>query len=450
MTSKSKTAPEDLRTTIMEGSRKRLWPRLLMFAVIIGLGVWAWTWWKERQAAANAGPGFVTQPVTLGNLELTVTATGNLEPTNEVTVGSELSGTTLEVYVDTNDKVTKGQPLAKLDTTKLAQQTEASRASVISAKARVEQAKATLAESNATLARQQELHRLSDGKIPSKADLDAAVASADRAKADLASAEAAVGEAEAQVRINESDLGKSIIRSPIDGIVLTRSLEPGQTVAASFQAPELFVIAERLEQMKLEVAIAEADIGRVENGQEASFTVDAWPERSYKAAVRKVAFGSAITDNVVTYETELEVDNGDLSLRPGMTATADIQVASAEGVLLVPAAALRFNPEAANAPAGGSQAGGQRPSFVQNLIPVGGRARRGSGGGQRPGQADAPEKQSKGGGHSKIYILRDGNPIPIEVKVGLNDGRQVEVLGEGLEEGLPVIVRAGTTKGAKR
>lgn len=366
----------------------------------------------------------MTEVLERGEISLTITATGNLAPTTAVTVGGELSGTTLEVYVDFNDRVTQGTPLAKLDTSKLSQQTEISRASVRSAQARVAQAAATVAESAAALTRQRELI---ESKLVSTADLEVTIAAAGRADADLSSAKATVGEAEAQVRINEYDLSKAIIKSPIDGIVLTRSIEPGQTVAASFTAPQLFVIAEKLERMKLNVAIAEADIGRVAAGQNSTFTVDAWPDRSYNARVAKVSFGSAVTDNVVTYLAELEVQNDDLSLRPGMTATADIRVAESTNVFLVSTAALRFSPAGTtNAPAAAKK------SFVQSLIPM--PTRRSS----RPSDSDAAVKPAG----SRLWVLRAGQPESIAVRLGLSDGRHTEVSGEGLTEGMVIILRA--------
>ena len=317
------------------------------------------------RGAKTLDPQYVMAPVERGDLSLTVTATGNLEPTNKVTVGSELSGTALEVLVDTNDRVTKGQPLAKLDTRKLSQQIAGSRAALASAKAKVSEAQATEVEKASALSRAEELKKLSDGKAPSKADMDTAIAAADRARADLLSAEATVDEAKAQLETFETDLGKATIAAPIDGIVLTRRLEPGQTVAASFTAPELFVIAENLERMKLQVAVAEADIGGVKEGQIATFTVDAWPDRSYSAKVIKAAYGSTVTDNVVTYETELEVANEDLSLRPGMTATVDISTAKAKGVLLVPSAALQFDLEATAK----AKSATPKKSFLQSIVP---------------------------------------------------------------------------------
>jgi len=422
-------APADLAAVIKSGATNHTKRNIILALVIVVAAVGAWLWWRSVERTKNQAPAYVTEPLTRGDISLIITATGNLEPTNEVIVGSELSGTTLEVNADINDRVTKGQPLAKLDTSKLTQQTESSRANVKSAQAKVVLAEATVKESQALLARQQGLHKLSDGAVPSDAELDIATATADRASADLLSARSAVGVAEAQVKINENDLSKAIIKSPIDGIVLTRSIEPGQTVAASFTAPQLFVIAEKLERMKLNVAIAEADIGRVTKAQKSTFTVDAWPDRSYTASVSKVSFGSVVKDNVVTYLAELEVSNDDLSLRPGMTATADIRVAESIHVFLVPTVALRFDPSAAVATTGAA-----KKSFVQSLIPMPTRNR------SRPESKDGDEKPSVK--NARIWVLRNGKAEPITLKLGLTDGRHTEVTGDGLSEGLLIITRA--------
>lgn len=412
------------------------WRRMILPLVALAILAGGFFFWRSMAANNGNKVSYVTEPIKQGNLRTTVTATGNLKPTNEITVGSELSGTVKEVKVDTNDRVTKGQELAKLDTSKLERQTDSSRATALAAEARVGQAQATLVESEAGLKRLQKLKEASGGKLPSQADMDAAVASAERAKADLASVQAEVQQAQANIGTNESDLQKSVIRSPIDGIILTRNIEPGQTVAATMTAPELFVVAEKLENMKLEVAVAEADIGKVEDGQKASFTVDAWPSRTYEATVKKVEFGSTVTDNVVTYSTELEVTNDDLSLRPGMTATAEIAVAEANDAFLVPNAALRFNPESAQAAAG---SGAPKKSFVQSLVP--GPPRRAMG--RVQSTDDGPK--IKAGEPAKLWILRDGKPVALTVKTGLTDGRVTAVSGEGLADGLQVITHAKTT-----
>lgn len=407
--------------------------RLFIAAGVVALLVAAFFVWRALGSGNIDRTTYVTEPVRRGDLEMTITATGNLEPTNEVTVGSELSGTVTQVLVETNDRVTKDQVLAQLDTSKLERQTESSRAAAAAAEAKVGQARATLVESDAGLLRLQKLKEASDGKLPSQADMDAAIASVERAKADLASAEAEVRQAQANVGTNESDLKKSVIRSPVDGIVLTRNIEPGQTVAATMTAPELFVVAEKLENMKLEVAVAEADIGQLKPGQRATFTVDAWPSRSFEATVKKVEFGSTVTDNVVTYKTELEVGNNDLSLRPGMTATAEIAVAQAEDVLLVPNAALRFDPTATAA----GPATAPKRSFVQSLVP--GPPRRMSGG--KPTTEDSPPVP-KAGQRARVWTLKDGKPSPIEVETCLSDGNATAISGEGLSEGMAVIIHA--------
>lgn len=430
---------------------------LLWLLVIAALGGGYFAWSKTHTPDLPA-VSYTTEPVKRGDIKLTVTATGNLEPTTEIIIGSMLSGNAGEVYVDINDRVKKGQELAKIVVRRLDQDTDNSRASLAAAQAKVKQVEATVMEADAALARAEELHKISGGRTPSKADMVTAQAAAARAKADLGNAKAAVEQSEASLRANLSDQERAILRSPIDGVVLKRALEPGQTVASSFNSPELFVLAENLEHMKLKVAVAEADIGRVAPGQNASFTVDAWPERSYSAKVTRVSFGSAITDNVVTYETELEVANADLSLRPGMTATADIHVAEAKGVLLVPTAALRFDPKAASAassrtgggPPGG--AGGEKKSFVQSLMPgpprrsgsSGGGGSGGPGGGGPRGGAEpaADSAKPRSGGHSQVWVLKDGQPVAVSVKVGLSDSRMTEVSGEGISEDTPIITRA--------
>jgi HlyD family secretion protein len=405
-----------------------LWKWLLPALVLVAGALLYWHF--SRKDGRENEPVFKTENIVRGDIDLIVTATGNLTPTNQVTIGSELSGTVSEVLVDINDTVKKDQPIAQLDTAKLTQQTERNRAILLSAEARVTLAMATLTENTASLARYQDLLELSEGKTPSKAQMDTAQAAVDRSKAELESAKAAVNEAQANLRAIERDLSKSIIRSPVDGIVLSRTVEVGQTVAASFTAPVLFVIAEDLRKMDLVVTVAEADIGRVAAGQKASFTVDAWPTRTYHATVQRVAYGSVITNNVVTYNVELGVENSDLSLRPGMTATADISVARATQVLHVPNAALRFDPESVLEFLKKTD---PKRTLVQALSP---------GGGRRWSQSPTIQKPDERSKATSVWFLRDGVPVECPVSVGLTNGRITEVSGEGLREGLPVIISA--------
>jgi len=397
--------------------------RWLIVAVVFALAGGGFVWFRSGPAAA-AAPQYQTEPLGRGNLRVTVSATGKLAPINQVDVGSELSGTIETVLVDDNDRVNKGQVLARLDLTKLQNQVAKSKAALASAEAKVLQAVATVKESRASLGRLRQVAKLSGGKVPAPTELETAEATVDRAVADEASARAAVEEARATLRTNETDLAKASIRSPIDGVVLQRKVEPGQTVAASLQAPVLFTLAENLAQMELQVDVDEADVGQVREGQSATFTVDAYPNRSYPARIRQVRFGAETVNNVVTYKTMLNVDNDDLSLRPGMTATAEIVTAERENVLLVPNAALRFTPPPPEAQSGGG-------GLVASLLP-------------RPPRGLAPRRQStnaKGGKGAtrQIWVLRDGQPVAVPVTVGSSDGRMTEVTGEGLEPGLPVI-----------
>ncbi|MBK1834159.1 efflux RND transporter periplasmic adaptor subunit [Roseibacillus ishigakijimensis] len=422
----------DLADIMASAQRSHSRGRWFTLLVLLLLAAGVILWLRQREERNDLDPTFATESIRRGAVALTITTTGTLEPLNEVTIGSEISGTVAEVYVDINDEVTKGQPLAKLDTTKLAQQTEISRASLRAANASVSQAQASLQEARANLARLQKLHEVSAGRSPSQADLDAAQATVARAQADLEAAQAQVAQAQANLISNESDLKKGVLHSPVDGVVLTRSIEVGQTVAAQFQAPELFVIAEDLSTMNLVVAVAEADIGRVATRQRATFTVDAWPKRTFSAEVEKVSFGSEVTDNVVTYETELSVTNEDLSLRPGMTATATIAVAEAEDVLLVPNTALRFDPSQ-TAPAG--EGAEPKKSLVQSLTP--GPPRRGNGSGRRPpGEEPAPGSAKP----DRVWVLRDGRPVPILVETGLSDGRHTGITAPDLHAGEAVII----------
>ncbi len=434
----SHDSSEDLATIVRSGASRpvRKWIFIGVGVALIGVG--AWYYFQSGNLNGETKADYQTENSKIGRIALIVTAAGNLAPTNQIIVGSELSGTAKEVLVDTNDQVKKGQTLARLDTTKLDQQTERSRAALLAAKARVSQATATVAESKASLGRQEELLELSGGKTPSRAVMETSKATLARAQADLESAQAAVTGAEADVRAFESDQAKTIIRSPVDGIVLSRSIEVGQTVAASFTAPTLFTIAEDLKKMELLVNVSEADIGRIEVGQTATFNVDAWPTRSYTAKVKKVAFGavgtgttakegSSTSNTAVTYSTELEVTNEDLSLRPGMTATVDIAIVDKKDILVVPNSALRFDPVAAAAI---GKPDATKRNLVQSLSPGGGRRWRGA----------PPPKAGSSDSTPKVWVLKDGEPSEIPVTPGITDGRVTEITAGELTADTPLII----------
>ncbi len=375
------------------------------------------------------GVRYTTTPAQRGDITVKVTATGTLQPTIQVDVGSELSGTIRSVDVDFNDAVSVGQVLARLDTTRLDAQVLQSSAVVDSAQAKLVQAQATVAEAESQLARLLHVREISGGKVPSQQELDAANAIALRARSEVASSRAAIAQAKATLDAQQTDLGKAAIRSPVDGIVLLRAAEPGQTVAASLQAPILFTLAEDLTRMELHVSVDEADVGQVEEGQEATFTVDAWPDRSFTARVAQVRFGATATEGVgvVTYETVLEVDNAEHLLRPGMTATAEITVKQIDDALLVPNAALRFTPpESASAPSGG---------LLRALIP-------GRGPSQRRPRADH-NGQARA---ERVYVLDDGEAKPVEIAIGATDGTFSEVTRGELESGTELVIDARVPK----
>ncbi len=403
---------------------RRRWRWMLAAAAVIALAAAALLLFGRSDGSASVEQ-YETEAMTRGTLTVKVSATGNLQPTNEVDVGSEVSGLVEKVLVDDNDHVKTGQVLAQLDISKLEDQRVNARAALASADARVQQAAASVKEANANLSRLRQVSELSGGKVPSKAEMETAEATLSRAEADEASARAAVEQARAALNSAETNLAKASIESPIDGVVLSRQIEPGQTVAASFQAPTLFTLAEDLAAMELEVDVDEADVGSVRDGQAATFSVDAYPGRQYPARIRRVGYGSQTKDGVVTYTAVLSVDNADLTLRPGMTATASITTVERSSVLLVPNAALRFSP--------GTTAGQQEDrsgGIVGSLLP------RPPGATARNASATATVKPGTG----RIWILKNGAPVEVAVTVGQTDGRVTEVSGAELKAGLAVIV----------
>lgn len=398
------------------GRKRRRRRRLLLLLLVVGLVVFF-------AARRNSGPSDVvqykTQEVQRGDLVVRVTATGTLKPTNQVEVGSEISGIVKTVEADYNDKVKVGQILAQIDTSRYEAQETQLKAALQAAEARVLQAKATLGETQAKLTQYQRVRELSNGKVPSQAEFDAAQAAFERAKADDASAAAAVTQAQATLKATQTDIAKAIIRSPINGVVLTRKIEPGQTVAASFQTPVLFTLAEDLTQMKLHVDVDEADIGQIKEGQEAEFTVSSYLDRPFQAKIVQTRYGSQTVNGVVTYETVLKVDNTDLSLRPGMTATADITVQKVQNAVLVPNAALRFAPPA--------EAQKKSRGLLRRLLP-------------KPPTIDTAPIADTKKKQQTLWVLQNGQPTAVAVTIGATDDTMTEILSGAIEPGTPVIV----------
>ncbi|MDP3539475.1 MAG: efflux RND transporter periplasmic adaptor subunit [Azonexus sp.] len=415
----------DLKTLLAEPTQQIWYQRPVLwfgalFLILVAAGLWYW----QARRADNAAPIYSTQTVARGNLTLTVTANGTLQPTRTINIGSELSGTVRKVNVDVNDRLTKGQVLVELDPSKLNDQILGSRASVAAARALVGQTVATVKESTASLARLEAVARLSGGKVPSKAELDSGRATHERAMADETSARAGVANALATLSTNQINLDKASIRAPSNGIVLTRSVEPGNAVAASLQAVTLFSVAEDLSALRLQVYVDEADVGSVKVGQNAVFTVSAYPSRQYPAQITRVAFGSTITDNVVTYLTYLGVDNTDLTLRPGMTATATITAKQRSDVLLVPNTALRFSPVSSRAEAPAASSG-----IAASLIPRGPT---------RNAKKSAADNASTAAAR-QVWVLRDDVAVSVAVMPGISDGRMTEIVSGELVAGMQVI-----------
>lgn len=371
-----------------------------------------------------------------GDLQLSVTATGNLQPLNQVDIGTELSGTVQFVHVENNDRVQKGQQLARLNRAQWQDTLNRRQAELASAKAKVNLATVSVKESRINLKRLQELHQSSGGALPAQTDLDTADAALQRAQAEDMIAQADVLSAEAELHSAKTILDKAIIVSPINGVVLNRAVEPGQTVAASLSAPTLFTLAEDLSRMELEVGVDEADVGQVKMGQSAEFTVDAWPGRQYPAKITRVSLGSSSSENVVSYIAVLALENADLSLRPGMTATATIKTQSRDNVRLIPNAALRFIPEQTVNTEMPQQAPSNAGGLLSKLMP-------GPPGMPSKQKRKSSDRSSLEGGMKQVWVLENGTPVPKGVRVGISDGKFTELLDGELQLGMQVIVGSG-------
>ena len=342
--------------------KKSIVPSLLLgIAVVAILGGGAW-WWTARKGEA-ADSAYRTATIERGDIRVAISATGTLSAISTVTVGSQISGQVTDVLVDYNSEVKKGEVLARIDPSTYEAQIEQGNAQIANAQASLKQAQATLANAELDYTRKADLGRQ---KLVAQSDADLARAARDQARAQVNAAQASIRQQTASTQTTRVNLDRTVIRSPVDGVVLTRTIEPGQTVAASLQAPELFTIAEDLSKMKIELAVDEADIGQVKVGQAVSFTVDAFADRQFRGQVQQVRLSATTTSNVVTYPVVVSVDNSDGTLLPGLTVNAEIEVSKRDDILKVSNAALRYKPTgeaatvtaAAQAPQGGQNRGG--------------------------------------------------------------------------------------------
>jgi HlyD family secretion protein len=352
---------------------------------------------------------YKTAKVERGTIVSTVSATGNLSAVTTVQVGTQVSGTIQKLYVDYNSRVKKGQTIAEIDPSLFNASVEQSQGNFLSAEANLMKAKVTLADAERTVNRNRKL--LADGII-SQSDYDVAETASQSARTSVKAAEGSVAQMRGSLMQSRTNLRYSVIRSPVDGIIISRAIDVGQTVAASFQTPTLFTIAQDLTKMQIEVSVDEADISRIEMDQKASFTVDSYPEQSFKGKVVQIRSAPIINQNVVTYITVVNVDNTDLKLKPGMTANVSIEVDSKEDILKVSPAALRFKPKS-NAD--------EQPAA------------------KRPGSMDSPKGQRKGKG-KQVYILKEGKPVAVPVKTGIANNTSIELVESTLKEGDEVII----------
>jgi HlyD family secretion protein len=408
----------------------RKWVGWLVVLALIAGGVFYFLKWR----AANKAPDvtYKTAPIERRRITGRVTASGTLSATVTVQVGSQVSGRIAELFADFNSTVKKGQIVAKIDPQLLLAAQAQTRANYLSAQATLQKAKVEAANAEKIMARTKKLNA---EQLASQADLEAAETALLTAQAQIAVASAAVAQVQAQLSQAEVNLSYTTIKSPIDGTVISRAVDVGQTVAASLQAPVLFTIAEDLRKMQVSTNVSEGDVGRLQPGMETWFTVDAFPGQRFRGTVLQIRNAAQTVQNVVTYNAVIDVPNPDLRLRPGMTANVTIVYAQRDNALSLANTALRYRPldAAASAKRGGS----------------GGPA--GSSSGRRGGRGGAPKTDDDAGApvvvleDKTIYVLRGGAPTPVTIHTGLSDGTNTEVIDGDVKEGDEIVVEAQTS-----
>lgn len=417
------TETSDIDAILRSGNRprRRVWQIVGIGVVVAVLAVGAWYLFGS-DSATRGGTTYTTDPATVTDLSIIVTATGTVEPTNQVELSSELSGTMGMVEVDYNDAVVEGQVLARLKTDQLEASVELAKATLAARQAEVLQAEATVAERQAVFKRAEELLAKN---FTSTETYELAKADSERSAAALSAAQANLDIAAANLRIAESNLDKASIRSPINGVVLARDVEPGQIVASSLSAPVLFTLAEDLTEMQLQVDIDEADVGQITGGEAAVFTVEAFGDREFSAQITQLRLSPETVEGVVTYKAILSVDNTDRALRPGMTATARITVEEIDDALTVANAALRYSPPAEE------EGGGSGSGLLGLLIP-------------RPPSSSPVTSEPAADGTRTLWVLRDGTPASVAVRTGSSDGDRTVIVEGEVSAGDAVITAART------
>jgi HlyD family secretion protein len=406
--------------------------RIAIIAFVVGGGVFLWI---EKPWAKGEEPiTFATVNVTKGNISAQVTASGTLSAHTTVQIGAQVNGRVTELHADFNDKVTKGQILAKLDTSLYKAQLDQAEANYNLAVANEKKAESALMDADRQYKRQKSMQ---DQQLVAGATVEGFELTELTAKSSLAAAKASVAQAAANLDQAKANLGYCTIFSPIDGVVLTRSYDLGQTVQSSFSAPTLFTIAEDLSRMQIDTAVAEGDVGRIAESMKATFVVDAYPGKTFEGKVRQVRNSPTTTSGVVTYDAVIDVDNTDHALRPGMTANVTFVLAQVTDVVKIPNAALRFKPTREQMTALAEKLGlpGRGSGHMRGSEGGGSGGPGGSG-----GRVDGVTTASGGGAakdpdRKRVWKLVDGRPKPISIKIGLTDGSTTQLVGDELQPG---------------
>jgi HlyD family secretion protein len=399
---------------------------LIIFAFFLILGAGLFLGFR----GTGNGQKFKTVRVTTGNIRATVTATGTMNAVITVLVGTQVSGMVKKLHADFNSPVKAGQVIAEIDPATFEAQVDNAKANLLQAKAMVQKDKATLADATRIRDRNRQLF---SKDLIARADLDTSEATHDVAEAQLHVDMAQVSQVEAQLRLAETNLRYTKIISPVDGTVVSRNVDVGQTVAASFTTPTLFTIARDLTKMQVDTNVDEADVGRVALGQKVEFSVDAYPDRTFHGTVSQIRIAPITVQNVVTYDVVITVDNTDLRLKPGMTANVSIIVANKSGVLKIPNAALRFRPSDKDLGKSGAEQVTKESGRPQGGPPTAGGP---------PGRAGASQGGPAGQRSYAVWILEQDKPKRVPVTIGISDGVSTEVTGGDLKEGQDVIVES--------
>ena len=405
---------------------------IITVVLLLAAGGAGYAYWRMGNGPKE--PPYLTTPVAKANIRQVVSSTGTLQAVTTVLVGSQVSGTIAKLNADFNSKVKKGEIVAELDQARFAARVEETRANVSAAQANLAKSKVSLEDAERTLKRTKELKQR---ELVSQSELDAAQTAYDSARSQVSVTQAQVGQAQASMNQAQIDLGYTVIRSPVDGIVISRNIDVGQTVAASLSAPTLFTIANDLTKMEVHTNVDEADVGNITDGQEVSFTVDAHAQRRFRGKVNQVRNAPINVQGVVTYNSVVRINNKELLLKPGMTANVQFLVAQKEDALAIPNVALRFRPP-------------EEKNEAQELLRqeqgrVGGRItqrRTSRGGGSGVGGGEGRRARQV-----KVYVLKDGQAQAVDVQVGITDGSKTEIIA-GLNENDPVIIGMSTAAAA--